>query len=211
MEIDDDRLKLLLDNFVDKVYIKGDVKYDSYISHNDKWFARREDRRATIFNIEVDVEIDKLFPLSKNYDPTYGKKLKELFEIDDVKRYLSMPNLVTVIEFEWESQENLKFLEEVFRPLCIKMTEETLNNMVNDKNIQDKTGISTKEQFQKIFKFSIWDDIWADDGELGIEVVTHHIVDDYDIREDVLEHAIKTINKYGLQDLEINNNIGELA
>jgi len=211
MEIDDDRLKLLLDNFVDKVYIKGDVKYDSYISHNDKWFARREDRRATIFNIEVDVEIDKLFPLSKNYDPNYGKKLKELFEIDDVKRYLSMPNLVTVIEFEWGSQENQKFLKEVFRPLCMKMTEETLNNMVNDKNIQDKTGISTKEQFQKIFKFNIWDNIWADDGELGIEVVTHHIVDDYDIRGDVLEHAIRTINKYGLQDLEINNNIGELA
>jgi len=33
----------------------------------------------------------------------------------------------------------------------------------------------------------------------------------YHIRDEVLEHAMRTINKYGLQDLEINNNIGELA
>ena len=209
--MDDNKIYSIVKNLVDTLYTKGEVKYDSYITHNDKWFARREDRRATLFNIDVDVEIEKLFPLSEKYDPTYKEKIKNLFDANDITKYLGLPNLVIIIEFEWDSEENQKFLKEVFRPLCMKMTEETLNNMVNDKNIQDKTGVSTKEQFQKIFKFNIWDDIWADDGELGIEVVTHHIVDDYDIREDVLEHATRTINKYGLQDLEINNNIGELA
>jgi hypothetical protein len=211
MEIDDDRLKLLLDNFVDKVYIKGDVKYDSYITHNDKWFARREDRRATIFNIDVDVEIDKLFPLSKNYDTIYSKKLKDLFRVNDIKKYFGMPNLVITIEFEWESEENQKFLNEVFRPLCMKMTEETVNNMVNDKKIQEKTGISTKEQFQKIFKLAMWDDIMYDNGQLGIEVVTHYRSDKYGVSEDILKHAMRTIYKYGLQDLEIYNNMGQLA
>lgn len=209
--MDDNKLYSIVKNLVDTLYTKGEIKYDSYITHNDKWFARREDRRATIFNIDVDVEIEKLFPLSEKYDPTYSKKLKNLFDANDITKYLGLPNLVIVIEFEWESQENLKFLEEVFRPLCIKMTEETLNNMVNDENIRAKTGVSTKEQFQNIFRFAIWDDVWADEGELNIEVVAHGRVYEYDIREDVLEHATRTINKYGLQDLDINNNVGELA
>ena len=209
--MDDNKLYSIVKNLVDTLYIKGEIKYDSYISHNDKWFARREDRRATIFNIEVDVEIEKLFPLSEKYDPTYSKKLKNLFDANDIKKYLGLPNLVIIVEFEWDSEENQKFLNEVFRPLCMKMTEETLNNMVNDENIRAKTGVSTKEQFQNIFRFAIWDDVWADEGELNIEVVAHGRVYEYDIREDVLKHAKRTINKYGLQDLEINNNIGELA
>jgi len=207
--MDDNKIYSIVKNLVDTLYTKGEVKYDSYITHNDKWFARREDRRATIFNIDVNVDIEKLFPLSEKYDPTYSKKLKNLFDANDITKYLGLPNLVIIIEFEWDSQENQKFLKEVFRPLCMKMTEETLNNMVNDKNIQDKTGVSTKEQFQKIFKFAIWDDI--NDGELLLEVVTHYQVGIYHIRDEVLEHAMRTINKYGLQDLEINNNIGELA
>ena len=207
--MDDNKLYSIVKNLVDTLYIKGVIKYNSYISHNDKWFARREDKIATIFNIEVDVEIEKLFPLSEKYDPTYSNKLKNLFKANDIKKYLGLPNLVIVVEFDWDSQENQKFLNEVFRPLCMKMTEETLNNMVNDKNIRDKTGVSTKEQFQKIFKFAIWDDI--NDGELLLEVVTHYQVGIYHIRDEVLEHAMRTINKYGLQDLEINNNIGELA
>jgi len=207
--MDDNKLYSIVKNLVDTLYTKGEVKYDSYITHNDKWFARREDRRATIFNIDVNVDIEKLFPLSEKYDPTYSKKLKNLFDANDITKYLGLPNLVIIIEFEWDSEENQKFLKEVFRPLCMKMTEETLNNMVNDKNIQDKTGVSTKEQFQKIFKFAIWDDI--NDGELLLEVVTHYQVGIYHIRDEVLEHAMRTINKYGLQDLEINNNIGELA
>jgi hypothetical protein len=209
--MDDNKLYSIVKNLVDTLYIKGAIKYDSYISHNDKWFARREDKRATIFNIDVDVEIEKLFPLSEKYDPNYSNKLKNLFKADDIKKYLGLPNLVIVVEFDWDSQENQKFLKEVFRPLCMKMTEETVNNMVNDKNIQKKTGISTKEQFQKIFKFSIWDDIMYDDGELLLEVVTHYQSNKYDIRGEILEHAMRTINKYGLQDLVINNNIGLLG
>ena len=209
--MDDNKLYSIVKNLVDTLYTKGEIKYDSYMSHNDKWFSNRQDRRATIFNIEVDVEIEKLFPLSEKYDPTYSKKLKNLFDANDIKKYLGLPNLVIIVEFEWDSEENQKFLNEVFRPLCMKMTEETLNNMVNDENIRAKTGVSTKEQFQNIFRFAIWDDVWADEGELNIEVVAHGRVYEYDIREDVLKHAKRTINKYGLQDLEINNNIGELA
>ena len=209
--MDDNKLYSIVKNLVDTLYMKGEIKYDSYISHNDKWFARSEDRRATIFNIDVDVEIEKLFPLSEKYDPAYSKKLKDLFRVNDIKKYLGLSNLVIIIEFEWESEENQKFLNEVFRPLCMKMAEETVNNMVNDNKIQEKTGISTKEQFQKIFKFAMWDEIVYDNGQLGIEVVTHYTSDKYDIREDILKHVMRTIYKYGLQDLEINNNIGELA
>jgi len=209
--MDDNKLYSIVKNLVDTLYMKGEIKYDSYISHNDKWFARSEDRRATIFNIDVDVEIEKLFPLSEKYDPTYGKKLKDLFRVNDIKKYLGLSNLVIIIEFEWESEENQKFLNEVFRPLCMKMAEETVNNMVNDNKIQEKTGISTKEQFQKIFKFAMWDEIVYDNGQLGIEVVTHYTSDKYDIREDILKHVMRTIYKYGLQDLEIYNNIGQLA
>ena len=108
--MDDSKIYNIVKNLVDTLYTKGEIKYDSYISHNDKWFSRREDRRATIFNIEVDVDIEKLFPLSEKYDPTYSKLLKNLFNTNDITKYLGLPNLVIVIEFEWGSQENQKFL-----------------------------------------------------------------------------------------------------
>lgn len=216
MEMTDDKLKKILDNLVDKLYTKGDITYKSRIIHNDSWFAHRENKRADIFIVRMDVEIEKLFPLSKNYDPSYSERLKKALQMDNIQKYLGMPNLVIVVEYEWESQENQNYQKEVMWPIWRKMRDETIDNMVNDKELQDKIikvkgSPMTNEEFKSRLKFTIWEHIEYDEGELAIEVVTHYRVDDYGIREDVLEHVTRTINKYGLQDLEINNNIGELV
>lgn len=216
MEIDDNRLKAILDNFVEKVYTKGDIKFYSRITHNDKWFAREKNRRATIYNIDLEVEMDKLFPLSKNYDPSYAKKLKKAYEIENIRKYLGMDNLVILVDFEWDSQETQNYLNEVMRPLWRKMTEETIDNMVNDKNIQDKViplkgSPLTKEDIRDKFKFIIREHIEYDEGELLLDVATHYITNKFEIDRDIYEHARRTIDKYGLQDLDIYNSIGNLA
>lgn len=216
MEMTEEKLKQVLDNFVDKVYTKGDIKFNSRITHSDTWFARKEDRRATIYNIDLEVEMDKLFPLSKNYDPTYTKKLKKAYEIENVKKYFGMDNLVIFIDFEWDSQETQNYLNEVMRPLWRKMTEETIDNMVNDKNIQDKViplkgSPLTKEDIRDKFKFIIREHIEYDEGELLLDVATHYITNKFEIDRDIYEHARRTIDKYGLQDLDIYNSIGNLA
>ena len=216
MEMDDNRLKAILDNFVEKVYTKGDIKFYSRITHNDTWFAHKENRRATIYNIDLEVEMDKLFPLSENYDPTYSDKLKDAYKIENVKKYLGMDNLVMSIDFEWDSQENQNYSNEVIHPLWRKMTEETIDNMVNDKNIQDKIiplkgSPITKEEFKDRLNFIIWEYIEYNEGELAIDVASHFITNKFNIDREIYEHARRTIDKYGLQDLDIYNDIGNLA
>lgn len=216
MEMTDEKLKNILDNLVDKLYTKGDLKYKSRITHNDSWFIHRENTRADIYIVRIDVEIDKLFPLSENYDPSYGKKLKKVFEMDNIKKYLGIPNLVVVVEYEWDSQENQNYQKEVMWPIWRKMRDETIENMVNDKNLQDKiTQVKgspmTKEEFKSRLKFTIWEHIEYEEGELAIDVATHFMISKFGIERDIYEHAERTIDKYGLQDLDIFNGIGELA
>ena len=91
------------------LYARGILDFEAYLSHNNKYFANRENQRATLVTIEIKPDLDKINPLSPNYDPQYVDTICKSGDIEDIRKYLGAPNLVIETFYDWDSIDEKKW------------------------------------------------------------------------------------------------------
>ena len=124
------RLYELVKNLFERLYAKGRIEYETWLSSNEAWFALRPNKRATIITIFIKPNFDKVNPLSDDYDQEYVDTIKSLQDINDLRKYMGEPNLVIEIEFDWDSvgQERLTALNVEFQKISIDITQDIIRN-----------------------------------------------------------------------------------
>ena len=163
---EDLRLYELVKNLFERLYAKGRIEYDTWLSSNEAWFALRPDKRATIVTIFIKPDFDKVNPLSDDYDQEYVNILKSLQDINDLRKYMGEPNLVIEIEYEWDSvgQERLTGLNVAFQKISIDIVQDIIKN----ENME-----MTEEEFFETYNFGLYPMVWDSEGEINIDVVSN--------------------------------------
>ena len=73
--MDKEKIFSATEKVFDSLYARGDFEYEITTSENKSWFGRRENRTAYIIEINIPINLQKILPTSKEYDPNYRKGL----------------------------------------------------------------------------------------------------------------------------------------
>lgn len=160
------RLYELVKNLFERLYAKGRIEYETWLSSNEAWFALRPNKRATIITIFIKPNFDKVNPLSDDYDQEYVDTIKSLQDINDLRKYMGEPNLVIEIEFDWDSvgQERLTALNVEFQKISIDIAQDIIRN----ENLE-----MTEEEFFETYEFGLYPMFWENEGDISIDVVSN--------------------------------------
>lgn len=160
------RLYELVKNLFERLYAKGRIESETWLSSNEAWFALRPNKRATIITIFIKPNFDKVNPLSDDYDQEYVDTIKSLQDINDLRKYMGEPNLVIEIEFDWDSvgQERLTALNVEFQKISIDIAQDIIRN----ENLE-----MTEEEFFETYEFGLYPMFWENEGDISIDVVSN--------------------------------------
>jgi hypothetical protein len=82
--MDKEKIFSATEKVFDSLYARGEFEYEITTGENKSWFARRENRTAYIIEINIPINLQKILPTSKEYDPNYRKALERAREGADI-------------------------------------------------------------------------------------------------------------------------------
>jgi hypothetical protein len=149
------------------LYAKGILDYEAYLGHNNAYFAGKENKRATLVTIEIKPDLDKLNPLSPNYDPHYVDTIWKAANIEDIKKYLGAPNLIIETYYDWDSIDGKKWTEMSVKFQSI--TEEIVQKIISEYNLD-----MTSDYFYGLYNFGIYPAAWESEGKLTVDIESNN-------------------------------------
>ena len=178
------------------LYAKEILDFEAHLGHNNAYFAGREDKRATLVTIEIKPDLDKLNPLSPNFDPQYVDTIWKAANIEDIKKYLGAPNLVIEAYYDWDSTDEKKWTE--MRVKFQSITEEIVQEIISKYNLD-----MTSDYFYGLYSFGVYPTSWESEGKLAVDVESDSsLCGDLNIPKEDIENIIfEILDKYN-----INNN-----
>jgi hypothetical protein len=190
----------------ESLYAKGMVEYDVRTFQNKKWFVHRDDGTANIIEFNIMIDIDKISPLSKDYDPEYRKILQSLEEAEQqIKTYLGDDKMVVVLEYEW-SGENEKYtkLNTDFQQMTIEMAQNFIDHPDNQRTLSTVLkGDITAERFFEKYEFSVTTNLWDSVPIFNIEVLTDVIFcNHFNPARTMNDFILPVLDKYGFKEGE---------
>ena len=204
--MDKEKIFSATEKVFDSLYAKGDFDYEITTSKNKSWFGRRVDTTAYIIEIHIPINLQKILPTSKEYDPNYRKALERAREgADDIKKYIGEPNLVIIVEYEWagDNQEYTQ-LNVDFQKMSIEIAENFINNPDNRKELNFiLNGDVTAEKFFQRFDFGVYPTLWDSDPTFEIEAISHSAFCRWFDLEIMIDNFIlPVLDKYGFKEGE---------
>ena len=149
------------------LYAKGILDYEAYLGHNNAYFAVKENKRATLVTIEIKPDLDKINPLSPNYDPHYVDTIWKAANIEDIKKYLGAPNLIIETYYDWDSIDGKKWTEMSVKFQSI--TEEIVQKIISEYNLD-----MTSDYFYGLYNFGIYPAAWESEGKLTVDIESNN-------------------------------------
>lgn len=177
------------------LYAKGILDFEAHLGHNNAYFAGREDRRATLITIEIKPDLDKVNPISPNFDPQYLDTIWKAANIEDIKKYLGAPNLVIEAYYDWDSTDNQKWTD--MRVKFQSITEEIVQEIISKYNLD-----MTSDYFYGLYSFGVYPTSWESEGKLAVDVESNSsLCGDLNIPiEDIENLTFEILNKYNIND-----------
>ena len=145
------------------LYAKGILDYEAYLGHNNAYFAGRENKRATLVTIEIKPDLDKLNPLSPNFDPQYVDTIWKAANIEDIKKYLGAPNLVIEAYYDWDSIDGKKWT--TMNAKFQSITEEIVQKIISEYNLDMDSSY-----FYGLYSFGVYPVAWESEGRLTVDI-----------------------------------------
>lgn len=189
------------------LYAKGRLEYDVNFRTNETFFRLRENPIAYLLSVVIIIDVDKYFPSSKDYDPTYVKLIGKLHNVDEtIPRYLGEPNLVFNVEYTWD-EEQMKKVYEQFKDITYEVAENYFNAN-KDKLVRSYT--ESPEQFLEYYEFAVYISLSELDAEVEIEVYSHEVFCRMWPTWGLIETYVEPVlEKYGYGDYNIESNMCE--
>ena len=190
----------------DTLYARGILDFEAHLSHNNAYFSGRENKRATYVTIEIKPDLDKINPLSPNFDPQYVDTIWKAANIEDIRKYLGAPNLVIEVYYDWELTDEKKWTK--MNVNFQKITEEIVQEIKLKNNLK-----MSSESLYDTYDFGVYPRVRETEGRIIIEILSNkHMC------SDLSKHTIKNItleilNKYGInkQNVIIDNRLCNLG
>jgi len=185
----------------ERLYAKGMVEYDVRSYQNKKWFAHREDGTANIIEFNIMIDIDKMSPLSKDYNPEYRKVLQNLENASDqIKIYIGDDKTVVVLEYEWSGEtEKYTKLNIEFQRITNEIIEDFIKHPDNQRTLSMVLkGDVTVESFLQKYEFIIGPNLWESEPTFDIEVLTDSsFCKHFNHVRTMNDFILPTLEKYG--------------
>ena len=177
------------------LYAKGILDFEAYLGHNNAYFAVKENKRATLVTIEIKPDLDKINPLSPNYDPHYVDTIWKAANIEDIKKYLGAPNLIIEAYYDWDSIDGKKWTEMSVKFQSI--TEEIVQKIISEYNLD-----MTSDYFYGLYNFGIYPVAWESEGKLTVYIESNSsLCSDLEIpREDMERVVFEILSKYNITE-----------
>ncbi len=177
------------------LYAKDILDFEAHLGHNNAYFAVGENRRATLVTIEIKPDLDKVNPISPNFDPQYLDTIWKAANIEDIKKYLGAPNLVIEAYYDWDSTDNKKWTE--MRVKYQSITEEIVQEIISKYNLD-----MTSDYFYGLYNFGVYPTSWESEGKLAADVESNSsLCGDLNIPKEDIENLIFGIlDKYNIND-----------
>jgi len=177
------------------LYAKGILDYEAYLGHNNAYFSGRENKRATLVTIEIKPDLDKLNPLSPNFDPQYVDTIWKSANIEDIKKYLGESNLVIEAYYEWDSIDGKKWT--TMNVKFQSITEEIVQKIISEYNLD-----MTSDYFYGLYNFGIYPVAWESEGKLTVYIESNSsLCSDLEIpREDMERVVFEILSKYNITE-----------
>mgnify|MGYP000666364050 FL=1 len=177
------------------LYAKGILDYEAHLGHNNAYFAVKENKRATLVTIEIKPDLDKINPLSPNYDPHYVDTIWKAANIEDIKKYLGAPNLIIEAYYDWDSIDGKKWTEMSVKFQSI--TEEIVQKIISEYNLD-----MTSDYFYGLYNFGIYPVAWESEGKLTVYIESNSsLCSDLEIpREDMERVVFEILSKYNITE-----------
>ncbi len=179
----------------DTLYARGILDFEAHLSHNNAYFAGRENKRATYVTIEIKPDLDKINPLSPNFDPQYVDTIWKAANIEDIKKYLGAPNLVIEVYYDWDSVESKKWTEMNVKFQSI--TEEIVQEIISKYNLD-----MTSDYFYALYLFGVYPQAWESEGKIAVDIKSNSSLCGYleVTKEEVESIVFEILNKYNIND-----------
>ena len=177
------------------LYAKGILDYEAYLGHNNAYFSGRENKRATLVTIEIKPDLDKLNPLSPNFDPQYVDTIWKSANIEDIKKYLGESNLVIEAYYDWDSIDGKKWT--TMNVKFQSITEEIVQKIISEYNLD-----MTSDYFYGLYNFGIYPVAWESEGKLTVYIESNSsLCSDLEIpREDMERVVFEILSKYNITE-----------
>ena len=177
------------------LYAKGILDFEAHLGHNNAYFAVKENKRATLVTIEIKPDLDKINPLSPNYDPHYVDTIWKAANIEDIKKYLGAPNLIIEAYYDWDSIDGKKWTEMSVKFQSI--TEEIVQKIISEYNLD-----MTSDYFYGLYNFGIYPVAWESEGKLTVYIESNSsLCSDLEIpREDMERVVFEILSKYNITE-----------
>lgn len=177
------------------LYAKGILDFEAHLGHNNSYFGNREDSRATLITIEIKPDLDKVNPISPNFDPQYLDTIWKAANIEDIKKYLGAPNLVIEAYYDWDSTDNKKWTE--MRVKFQSITEEIVQEIISKYNLD-----MTSDYFYDSYSFGVYPTSWESEGKLTVDIESNSSLckDLNTLNEDIENLIFGILNKYNIND-----------
>lgn len=185
------RLYEVVKNLFETLYAKGRLDYDTRLHVNKEYFALRSDKRATHVDFYIKPDLDKISLISDNYDQEYVDLLKNLEDINNIRKYMGEPNLVIGIEYDWDSTDEQKMQD--IRDELQKITEDIINNIISDYNIR-----ISLEEFKERYDFILYPMFWESEGEMIVEVYSNGKLCKEIGLTKIWKYVLDELNKFGI-------------
>jgi len=188
------------------VYAKGILDFEAHLGHNNVYFSGRENKRATIVTIEIKPDLDKVNPISPNFDPQYTDTIWKAANIEDIKKYLGAPNLVIEAYYDWDSIDGKKWTEMNVKFQSI--TEEIVQKIISKYNLD-----MTSDYFYGLYSFGVYSTSWESEGKLTVYIESNNTLcmdRKSGVTKEMVESSVfEVLHKYNITEntVLINNQL----
>ena len=190
------------------LYAKGILDFEAHLGHNNAYFAGKENKRATLVTIDIKPDLDKINPLSPNFDPQYVDTIWKAANIEDIKKYLGAPNLVIEAYYDWDSIDEKKWT--AMNVKFQSITEEIVQKIISEFNLDMDSSY-----FYGLCGFGVYPVAWESEGRLTVDIESNNnlfLDRDYGVTKEMLASIVfEVLHKYNITEntVLINNQIGE--
>jgi len=196
------------------LYSRGILDFEAYLGHNDRYFSTRENQRAILITFEVEPDLDKVNPMSENYDPEYVEVLDKTQDIEEIRKYLGEPNLVIISEYEWDDED-----ERQIRIMFQTITHDIVGKLIDNPYIREGLNyipgfneLEREEQYNKFYKefdFGVYPMLYDSSPKLTLSIESNKELLRY--RLSIISNIIfEELQKHGFKKDYIFNNLGSV-
>lgn len=188
------------------LYAKGILDFEAHLGHKNAWFVHKENKRATYITIEIKSDLDKVNPLSPNYDQNYVDTIWKAANIEDIRKYLGAPNLVIETYYDWDSIDGKKWTEMNVKFQSI--TEEIVQKIISEYNLD-----MDSDYFYGLYNFGVYPTAWESEGRLVVDIESNNnlcIERDSGVTKEIVESVVfEVLHKYNITEntVSLNNQL----